>query len=101
MAELVIDDLLYQFGEIKVRYHELEIELRPQGSIELLSALGSTLVEKFRPSLRKWEYSKLVTGMAIQELMRSKELDKVIAPDRTLMPEAYEKIRKFLETKKR
>ena len=66
VAELVIDEVTYNFGEdYKVKFFEVEVENRREDKFSDVSQIIDALKKKY-PELRKWNNSKLSTGSLLK-----------------------------------
>ncbi|MCI0438748.1 MAG: CYTH domain-containing protein [Chloroflexi bacterium] len=95
LAELAIDSVDYCFGGRCATLHEIEIEAKSGARGKTLKALIDDLVRNF-PALRAWEHNKLITGIAIEEMMSRDEFDGLVDSSGNLKPEAYESIDEWL-----
>jgi hypothetical protein len=80
-----------------VRHYEIEIEAKAEGGLQALKAVMESLAEIYPATLLKWDYGKLSTGQAIEELLDSGGLAGLLDSNGNLKPAAYEKILGLLE----
>jgi inorganic triphosphatase YgiF len=92
LAELAIDSVVYYFGDQEIRHHEVEIEAKVRDSSTVLKTVIERLTAMYRPVLRRWDHSKLATGMAIQKMLSEGALIGLLDNDGNLTPVAYDKI---------
>ncbi len=98
LAELAVDSVVYCFGDRKVGYHEVEIEAKAEdGGATLIKTVMEDLVAMYAPTLRKWDHSKLVTGYAIERLLRAGALEGLLDVKGDLRPTAFDKICDYLK----
>jgi len=95
-CEVVIDAVTYRFRGAEVLHHEVEIEAGDRSGTDAIEMLVSGLVSRFGSSLRPWSHGKLVTGRAVEELMKLGVLRDAIDVNQCLMPPAYDLIDAFL-----
>lgn len=99
LAELAIDSVVYYFGDQEIRHHEVEIEAKVRDSSTVLRTVIEELTAirgMYGPVLRRWDHSKLATGMAIQKMLNEGALSGLLDNERNLTPIAYEKIDDYL-----
>ena len=87
LAELAIDAVEYAVRGRTVRFHEVEIENKGDDSGHVEDAVD-WLLQEFGDQLRVWEYNKLATGRAIEELAD----DLQFAENGDLTPAAYDQV---------
>jgi hypothetical protein len=97
VAELAIDTVSYRVGERRVRHHEVEVEAKRSGGEAAVATVTASLVGQFWPRLRPWAEAKLPTGKAIEQLIRERRAEELVAEDGSLRPEAYDAIARLLE----
>lgn len=95
-CELAIDSVTYRFDEAEVMHHEVEIEAADRFGTETIEMLVSGLLSRFGRTLRPWSHGKLVTGRAVEELMKRSVLKEAIDVNQCLVPPAYDLIEEFL-----
>jgi hypothetical protein len=75
LAELTIDSVTYCFENNKVMLYEVEVEAKEDKASNIPNVLSSALIAIFGTNvLRRWQYSKIATGIAIRELLKKKLL---------------------------
>jgi hypothetical protein len=70
VAELDIDNVTF-LGDPKVRLFQVEIEAKGGGSMKRIQRVAEALQLSYSGFLKEWPYGKLVTGLAIQKLLKS------------------------------
>ena len=101
LAELVIDQVTYYLKPGQVQHHEVEIEAKGEGGLEVLQEVAGELLRSYPDSLSRWRYGKLSIGAAAEELLgRSPGRDLLDAKNR-LKPDAYRRIRDLLDSARR
>jgi inorganic triphosphatase YgiF len=96
LAELAIDTVVYELDLYRIRHHEIEVESKSEKGKSALPTICSDLCDAFE-ELRPWAFGKLVTGRAIEELLRSKEIDAKPGEEYRLKPEDYDTISRQLD----
>jgi len=96
LAEVDLDAVIYSFHDRKIRHYEIEIEARAEENQDLLTIVVEELTAAHGSLLRKWDHSKLATGLAVEELLAAGCL-VIREKDGELMPEDYEEIDAFLK----
>lgn len=96
LAELVIDSVIYHLGRRNVGHHEVEIEAKSDGGIDVLQAVAEELLEECAPHLQTWEHSKSSTGLAVEKLLDQEDPATLLDARDNLKPAAYEMIHRLL-----
>ncbi|MBM3210876.1 CYTH domain-containing protein [Candidatus Poribacteria bacterium] len=89
LAEIDIDSVIYHFREKDILHYEVEIEVKGQKYAETLKDLKDILINTYKPNFRVWNYGKLTTGIAIENLINEGFLAEFIGVNNTLKPDAY------------
>ena len=97
LAELAIDSVIYHFREQEVRHYEVEIEAKARDGSTVVQTAIESFIALYRSALRRWNYSKLVTGKAIENMVREGTLEGLCDNVHNLQPAAYEKIAEYLQ----
>ncbi|UCG12247.1 MAG: CYTH domain-containing protein [Deltaproteobacteria bacterium] len=97
LAELAIDSVVYHFGDQGIHLHEVEIEAKAGGGSTVVKTVIESLVAIYGLALRRWDHSKLVTGMAIERLLSEGALEGLLDINNTLKPAAYDRIDDYLK----
>jgi len=98
LAELAIDSVTFQFGTVNIYFHEVEIESKSSGGTSAVEIVVDNLVAKYKPELRPWNHSKLVTGKAIEELYLAGALTGLLDEENNLIPDAFDKIDDYIKS---
>lgn len=99
LAELAIDYVTYTFAATEVGLSEIEIEAKAPRARSRVREIANALVSKYQPSLEQWFHGKFVTGLAIQQLMRTQALQNHIVKG-DLGPEAFALIDRTIRSRK-
>ena len=93
VAELAIDSVVYhlQFGA--VRHHEIEVEAKGGGTIEIIQEVSNALLACWPDSLRAWHFGKRSTSRAVDSLVAERGPSGIISASGDLLPGAYDLIR--------
>jgi inorganic triphosphatase YgiF len=97
IAELALDGVSYYFGKQEVRHIEVEIEAKDLASAQEAKEVTEYLLALFPSALRPWDYGKLATGLALQDLLKAGDLAEMIRPDHYLKPSAYRLLEDYLD----
>ena len=97
LAEMAIDDVVYHFPGIDVQLHQIEIETKDEIAYVALDAVVKELLDSFHAEIRTWNYGKLPTGKAIEELLMKFEVDELVNNDGDLRSATYDKLEKHLQ----
>ncbi len=97
VVELAVDRVHYRFGERTIEHTEVELESHGDHAADLQRIVAG-LREHFGATLKSWEYGKIATGKAIEQLLQNGDLDRhhwLDEHDRLKAP-AYEHVRGLL-----
>jgi CYTH domain-containing protein len=94
VAELDIDSVTF-LGDPKVRLFQVEIEAKGGGSMKRIQRIAEALQSSYSGFLKEWPYGKLVTGLAIQKLLKSGVLQSHLDHSR-LKADAFPVIEKYI-----
>lgn len=89
VGELVIDSVIYHFGEMNIGHYELELEAGSPGASEIIGSLAQLLLEEFGPALRPWNIGKTATGRRVEQLLAAGTIASLMRDGR-LLPVAYD-----------
>ncbi len=98
LAELALDRVIYHFESRALLHHEIEIELKANDGLAETQFLAQHLLELFPTKLRKWNYSKLATGRAIEALLEEESFGEALR-DNYLKPASYVLIERHLSSR--
>jgi uncharacterized protein YjbK len=100
--EFAIDKTFYEFSPPYKHYGlmELEIESKKSGNYEILDRLVNELITNHQSMFRLWPHSKLASGLAMEALFSSMELnvDVDFTNDGLLTLSGAKKIESFIKT---
>ncbi|HET7519333.1 MAG TPA: CYTH domain-containing protein [Actinomycetes bacterium] len=96
VAELTVDDVVYQLPAGRARLLEVEVEAKGSGGLETVQTLLEALAEAFPDDLRPWPYGKLATGQAVERLLAEGRLEGLLDADGRIRPAAHELLDEFL-----
>jgi len=99
LAELAIDHVTYDFGDISVGLSEIEIEAKAARSLSKVREIADALVSKYSPSLQQWFHGKFVTGLAIEKLLKTKAFRSSLV-NGDLDPEAFQLIDHVIQSRR-
>ena len=97
LAELVIDSVIFHLGRRMVGHHEVEIEAKSEGRLDVLEAVAEELLEVYAPQLQRWEHGKASTGLAAEKLLDQEEdFATLLDAQGNLKPAVYGMIHRLL-----
>lgn len=100
-AELVVDRVTYRFRFGQIFHWEVEIEAKGRGDSRTVSETIQSLLCLYGRSLRRWDFGKLATGSAVEQLMEEGSISSLIERDRGLSPAAYDLIEAHFRRRRR
>ena len=95
IAELAVDSLTFILKDSEIYSFEVEIELKQNDNLNILKSLMDELLILFAPNAQVWEFSKLSTGRAMQQLWDKGVLQKTVDKKKRLTQRSYDIIREF------
>ena len=98
LAELAIDQVTYYLKAGQVQHHEVEIEAKVEGGLDVLQEVAGGLLRSYPNSLSRWRYGKLSIGEAAEELLTRSPGKEMLDAQNHLRPEAYRRIRDRLDS---
>lgn len=69
-AEMALDTVNYRFGDRSFRHFEVEIEAKTDKSEKHIQAVVALLKAEFFGELKRWDHNKLITGYALETLVK-------------------------------
>ncbi len=97
LAELAIDQVTYYMEIGQVQHHEVEIEVKGEGGLDVLQEVAGELLRSYPNSLSRWQYGKLSIGEAAEELLGRSPGKEMLDAKNHLRPGAYRRIRDRLD----
>ncbi len=101
IAELATDSLTFILKETEIYSSEIEVELKRNTKVDVLKSLMDELLVLFAEDAQVWEFSKLSTGRAMQQLWDKGILQKTLDKKKSLTQKSYNIIREFNLSEKR
>ena len=98
LAELAIDQVTYYLKIGQVQHHEVEIEVKGEGGLDVLQEVAGELLRSYPNSLSRWRYGKLSIGEAAEELLGRSPGKEMLDAKNHLRPGAYRRIRDRLDS---
>lgn len=99
-GEIALDRVRYETAGKGYIHYEIEIEAKGDVRQGPLSEWVRSLHEAFPGVLESWECNKLVTGLALEDLLRRGELPVARDEDSPLPPSWYDTIEAWIRKKK-
>ncbi len=92
LAELAIDTVFYKVKGQIVRHFEIEIESKHKNGHEAVKKVLENLSDMFGSLLRIWTFSKLVTGITLEQLLQDMPNEHYFNIRNCILPKTYDKI---------
>lgn len=101
VAEIAIDRVRHRLdaagaGPRDALIFEIEVELRPAGSLEALQQILSALESHYGSEVRRWPHDKLASGLALATIARSEGVEGLLTPAGALHAEGFDAIDRHL-----
>jgi len=96
LAELVVDSVVFHFASGDVRHYEVEIEVKEQGSPEVVQTAAEHLLARWPDDLRVWGHGKRSTGQAVERMVEEFRGEGLIGSNGDLQPQAYDLLKDIL-----
>jgi hypothetical protein len=74
----------------------VEVEAKTTRGTEAVDTIARALMAQFGTELRKWDYSKLAIGKAIERLLNEGALEDLLEEDGQLTPAAFDLVERYL-----
>lgn len=89
LAELALDTVSFRFSKRRVRFAEVEIELKSRADSTVISAIAALLLDRYAGQLRPWPYGKFATGCLFERLAEQGKLERLLGREDYPVPAAY------------
>ena len=98
-GEMAVDEVRFDAGGWRCLHREVEVEAASAGAAgrRLLREAVAELERRYGDALRRWEPSKLATGLALTELLSDGARPGWLAPDGSVGREGYQRVEALLE----
>jgi len=96
LAELAVDIVDYMFDRGGARLFEVEVETTHLAGSLVLSEISGALLRRWPRELRRWEYSKITTGLALAEAAENGSLAHILSADGTVKAEGCGELEQIL-----
>jgi uncharacterized protein YjbK len=96
LAEMAVDSVSYHFDQNTICHYEIEIESKSEKGLLAVKSVVEGLKSTFGPAIRNWDYGKLITGKAVEKLLKQYGAKELVDSDNNLKPLAYEKMKDFV-----
>jgi inorganic triphosphatase YgiF len=96
LAELAVDSVVFHFGSQEVRHHEVEIEVKEGGNVDVIQDISNALLARWPNALRTWRFGKRSTGRAVESLLTARGRAGLVTASGNLSPGAYDLIAAYL-----
>ena len=98
LAELAIDQVTFYLKTGPVQHHEVEIEAKGEGDLDVLQEVAGELLRSYSEALSRWPYGKLSIGEAAEELLGQSPGEEMLDAENHLTSKAYQRIRDRLDS---
>ncbi|HHO75521.1 MAG TPA: CYTH domain-containing protein [Deltaproteobacteria bacterium] len=95
-AEMALDRVCYRFGQGIFLHYELEIEAKTPAGKDHLETIADLVSNEFPRELRPWNHNKLVTGYAIETMLKNQELPADLSAPGVIGHDQYRRIEEII-----
>ena len=92
LAEMVVDSVSFHLHGGVFRHHEVEIESKKDGGVEVMQRISKELLSEWPAALRVWDHGKRSTGKAVEALFEERGATGLVDRTGNLVPQAYDLI---------
>lgn len=92
VSEIALDRVCYSISSFRILHHEIEIEAASPDGLGAVMDLTGLLREHHAESLRPWRHNKLITGIALEQLIAEGRLPVMTGRFTSLNRAAYDEI---------
>lgn len=78
VAELALDHVIFEVGELRIHHHEVEIEALQDTTAHEVDRIASALLQESEGALEPWPWSKTAVGRALEILSERGELARIL-----------------------
>ncbi len=96
VGEIDLDKIGYRIAGIVFVHYEIEIEAASKNRRETILDLANLMREAFPGSLRRWDHNKLITGLALEDLVRLNRIRPSSGNKEVISEEIYGKIEDWI-----
>lgn len=97
IAELALDEVSYSISGCSILHYEIEVEGTNSSSENHIVCFTDLLRNSYPHKLMRWDHNKLITGMAMEELIKDGTLVTVPGKMTRLSRSSYDVIDAFLK----
>jgi inorganic triphosphatase YgiF len=97
IAELALDEVSYSLSGCSIPHYEIEVEAASSSSENHIVRFTDLLRTLYPHKLMRWNHNKLITGMAMEELMRDGRIASVPGGMTRLNRSSYDLIDAYLK----
>jgi hypothetical protein len=92
LAEVAVDSVVYHLRSGAARHHEIEVELKDDGTVEDIQEVTQALLASWPNSMRTWQFGKRSTGRAVESLLKEHGPSGILSAAGDLLPKAYDSV---------
>ncbi len=98
IGEMALDRVSYEIAGNRFLHYELEVEAKGGGKDDALKGFVTCLQETLPGVLKRWEYNKLITGHALEALVKEGGLSPGERPDDLIPQSWYDSIERRIQS---
>jgi hypothetical protein len=92
VAEMDLDTVVYHICAAAILHEEIEIEAKAPSGSRAIRVILDYLLREFGRDVRKWDFGKLATGIALERALTEVTAEGLVGLDGHLTPAAYDKL---------
>ena len=96
-AEMALDTVHYRIDDRHFRHFEVEIEAKNDSKGQHIKEIVDLLKAEFPGELRRWDHNKLMTGYALESLVRKRNIHSLEQNQDIIDHLGYERIDSFIK----
>ncbi len=97
IAELALDEVSYNISGCSILHYEIEVEAANPSSENHIIRFTDLLRNSYPEKLMRWDHNKLITGIAMEGLMKDGMITSVPGGMTRLSRSSYDMIDAFLK----
>jgi inorganic triphosphatase YgiF len=97
IAELALDEVSYSISGCSIYHYEIEVEAKEPSSAGHIVRFTDLMKSAYPEVLMRWDHNKLITGIAMEELMKDGRIASVPGGMTRLSRSSYDVIDAFLK----
>jgi inorganic triphosphatase YgiF len=97
IAELALDEVNYSISGCSILHYEIEVEAKAPSSAGHIIQFTELMKSAYPENLMRWDHNKLITGIAMEELMKERKIASIPGGMTRLSRCSYDLIDAFLK----